>query len=698
MTEAEIRVLEGPALLDVMSGRWLTDFGTIDTDVSAAQYFTIHNIGLDDLHLELQDPVVVLYDTELRDRLEAAYGIDTVYTAVWDSSPDQSTTVAPGESTTLTVTLESPRPGRFAGSLLLDTNDLDEDPFEISLTGLVRAATIQTSDEAIIAEDEPTDRTEFEADRPFRYLRRDTRYLDNDVWYSRQAGALATWTIHNVDPDTAYQISATWAGGETAATNAPFFVYANGLPMLDVRVDQTRPSGDFEDGGAMWEVLGQIVTPTGADTLTIVLSDDADGFVLADAVHVVPLATGEIVASVIDPDTGTEADLTDEQSVVDFGYTELFPDDADRARRTFTIVNQGASALTLIEPITMPLGFTLEQSFGSTALQPNEETTFVVSVDAAAPGPLSGELVVESSDLDEGRFEFVLTAQVGVQVRDDGNDGFSSTGFRPAVGPLHVGGDFRYASPGNGSSFADWEFTELTPGRFYAVSATWMPGPGRASNVPFTVFGGAPAAGDDVGTALVDQRLWPDDYQDYNAWWEKLTVVQVPDDETSLTVRMTNAANNWVYADAIRIEQVYLPEADVTRPAPVAGDPAISVESGEGVDFGTMVYLADSTVELTLHNRGVLPMDVYNVNVSGTGFSQTGLGTTQLGEGDSVTFTVAFDTAVTTGAGSYNGELTFNTNDPDETSFSVPLRANLTNRMTSDNDGPGFSFAKGGLL
>ena len=42
------------------------------------------------------------------------------------------------------------------------------------------------------------------------------------------------------------------------------------------------------------------------------------------------------------------------------------------------------------------------------------------------------------------------------------------------------------------------------------------------------------------------------------------TVVQVPAGETSLTVRLTDKADNWVYADALRIEQVYLPTLEVT--------------------------------------------------------------------------------------------------------------------------------------
>ena len=47
----------------------------------------------------------------------------------------------------------------------------------------------------------------------------------------------------------------------------------------------------------------------------------------------------------------------------------------------------------------------------------------MVSVDAAAPGPLSGELAIDSNDMDEGqdRFEFGVAAQVGVIYADNDN-------------------------------------------------------------------------------------------------------------------------------------------------------------------------------------------------------------------------------------------------------------------------------------
>ena len=78
----------------------------------------------------------------------------------------------------------------------MGTNDRDENPFEIGVTGLVRGAMPEIDETTtIIADDQPTERTipgsptvttTFEPGNSFRYIRRDTRFRDNDFWSSRQ--------------------------------------------------------------------------------------------------------------------------------------------------------------------------------------------------------------------------------------------------------------------------------------------------------------------------------------------------------------------------------------------------------------------------------------------------------------------------------------------------------------------------------
>ena len=80
----------------------------------------------------------------------------------------------------------------------------------------------------------------------------------------------------------------------------------------------------------MWQGLGQVVLPNDGlpgdvNSITVELSDDANGYVQADAVHVVGLMPRAKLPFREVPDIGDPTNLVDEQSVVDFGYTELFP-------------------------------------------------------------------------------------------------------------------------------------------------------------------------------------------------------------------------------------------------------------------------------------------------------------------------------------------------------------------------------------
>ena len=52
--------------------------------------------------------------------------------------------------------------------------------------------------------------------------------------------------------------------------------------------------------------------------------------------------------------------LTDETGMVDFGYTELFPIDPNRVRKTFVVVNEGAGDLTLDVSGNMNFGNTID--------------------------------------------------------------------------------------------------------------------------------------------------------------------------------------------------------------------------------------------------------------------------------------------------------------------------------------------------
>jgi hypothetical protein len=110
-------------------------------------------------------------------------------------------------------------------------------------------------------------------------------------------------------------------------------------------------------------------------------------------------------------------------------------------------------------------------------------------------------------------------------------------------------GDLRQAAKGTGSSTSTWTFRNLDAGQ-YRVWVTYRIGSANATNAPFTLYNGSKA----VRTARVNQRLTPASLEDSGTRWQLLGGVAI--NSGKLVVRLTNAANGQVVADAVRIERI----------------------------------------------------------------------------------------------------------------------------------------------
>ena len=136
-----------------------------------------------------------------------------------------------------------------------------------------------------------------------------------------------------------------------------------------------------------------------------------------------------------------------------------------------------------------------------------------------------------------------------IQVIDDSDPGFTIESGTWGTGNAGVNDTNRNASTFGGTKVARWTFSDLVPGQ-YRVAATWTSHASRATDAPFTVFDGSTL----VGTIDVNQQLSPDDFLDAGIDWEELITVNVTGD--TLVVKLSNAANGYVTADAIRIERI----------------------------------------------------------------------------------------------------------------------------------------------
>jgi hypothetical protein len=236
------------------------------------------------------------------------------------------------------------------------------------------------------------------------------------------------------------------------------------------------------------------------------------------------------------------------------------------AQKVVTIRNTGTAPLTLTPFSTnnVPRGFTITSNIRMTTLRPGASTTFTVAVNTRAAGVLSGRLTILNNDSHNGRFVVPLTATVTnpnsasrpnngsggeVTIMDDGQTGFSTTGtWTRATGGGNAG-DRMVANKGTGQSVATWQFSGLTPGR-YRVSATWVADRTLATNAKYEIH----SADRRLGAVTINQERTPASLTVSNVKWQDLGYATITGD--SISIKLSNNANDRVMADAIRIEKV----------------------------------------------------------------------------------------------------------------------------------------------
>jgi hypothetical protein len=157
-----------------------------------------------------------------------------------------------------------------------------------------------------------------------------------------------------------------------------------------------------------------------------------------------------------------------------------------------------------------------------------------------------------SLTVDIGAVEFGTAGPPPATIIDNGDAGYADTGFAywPATSTPVQGheDDVHFSAAGSGD-MATWTFTGLTSGQ-YRVSATWFEHANRATNAPFTVMDGSLA----LGTVAVNQELAPTaDVTEGTTDFQDLGTFDINGD--TVVVKLSDNANDYVIADAIRIER-----------------------------------------------------------------------------------------------------------------------------------------------
>jgi uncharacterized repeat protein (TIGR01451 family) len=271
--------------------------------------------------------------------------------------------LAPGASTSLVLQLDSTTVGQKTASLSFTTNDFDENPFNFTLTGTIKAPEVEVRLEGALVADN-SGLVAF-GDAPLT-----------------SAGITKTLTVRNVGQAVLTLSPATISrAGFTIVTNLPTSLAPGSFANLVVRLDTTVfgpktatlsfANNDSNENPYNFGLTGNVTAP------------EADVF---DGVTPVPDNTG----------------------IVAFGNKLL---KSEPAVKTLTVKNNGNAVLNLSAATLQGSGFTIVTNLPST-LAPGASTNLVVRQETTTFGPKSATLSFVNNDPFESPYNFVLTGNI----------------------------------------------------------------------------------------------------------------------------------------------------------------------------------------------------------------------------------------------------------------------------------------------
>jgi hypothetical protein len=298
--------------------------------------------------------------------------------------------------------------------------------------------------------------------------------------------------------------------------------------------------------------------------------------------------------------------------------------------QTFTVRNDGTATLTLGVP-ALPAGFTLTEALAA-SLAPGQADTFTVRLDAGSAGRQSGQVSFATNDGNENPFNFPIAGEVVTSGTPEITVVGISDGQSTPIG-------FGTATPGQ--SGATQTFTVRNDGTANltlgvpALPAGFTLAEGLASSL-------APGQSD---TFIV--RL---DAQTVGRKSGQLSFATNDGDENPFNFPITGEV--------------------VTSGAPEITVVGISDGQNTPIDFGTATQgQSGATRTFTVRNDGTANLTL-GVPTLPAGFTLVEGLASSLAPGQADTFTVRLDTGT---IGRKSGQLSFATNDADESPFNFPI-------------------------
>lgn len=507
----EVRLRLGAT--NLVDGVSTAAFGATPAGTALSRTFTIDNPGSQDLTLS---------------NLQAPAGFRIV-------SDISDSTLSPGESTSFTVRFDSSSSGVATGDISIDTNDPDEPTFNFAVSATATALGGAVDD----------GNTGFSATAGWTVSNGAGNGADHRYAAAGTGTRTATWAFSNLIPGE-YRVSASWRAGGSRASNAPYTISDLTGTLGTAAVNQRLAPADRTIGGVLYGDLGTF-SVTG-NRLSVRLTNNADGFVVADAVRIERIGNLETSAPEVHVNYGA-AMLIDNTGSLSFGSTPS----GVPISRTLVVRNVGDADLNL-DDIQVPSGFTITSSPDVSVVPPGSSTSLTIRLDAGAAAAYTGQATIASDDPDEASFRINLSGTVTAVTRivDDGNAGASSSGVWTTL-RAGYSADSRWRAAGSGSAVSSWLFSGLRPG-LYRVSASWggnsTPNLANATNASYAIS----SAGTLLDTLTANQQTLPTDVRISSAWFKHLGTVRIT--ATSVIVRLSDLADGRVWADAMRIERL----------------------------------------------------------------------------------------------------------------------------------------------
>ena len=193
----------------------------------------------------------------------------------------------------------------------------------------------------------------------------------------------ASWTFEGLDPGS-YEVAVTWHARDIyRASNAPYSVYDDNDFVFSTRVDQgVEPAADYVKAGKNFQIIFASVD-IASGTLVVELTNDADDYVIADAIRIKQLEPSAPTADLISPAKGSEisAALLNARAYLDVEFSDIGSgiDPSSIDGNELSLSGSGVGTATLDGTAVLVSDTTYRYTFTGEFIEGNVDITFVAS-------------------------------------------------------------------------------------------------------------------------------------------------------------------------------------------------------------------------------------------------------------------------------------------------------------------------------